>query len=189
MRLNIAPGKEIHLLLDKNNIRKSKIDQLMSNDFFSIEQTQPIIEKDCLNKILLLTYLTTKKRPGRFGFEARIQAITSDARIILHKLNDPAPCDLRAWPRISHNLLPNIRAYCEEKESQVIDISSIGVHIILYEGEEEHDIDAVVKMKLIFENGQIYIEGKILRKWKDNYQRNHLALLFSEKNNISQFIY
>ncbi|OGX18185.1 MAG: hypothetical protein A3K83_04410 [Omnitrophica WOR_2 bacterium RBG_13_44_8b] len=189
MRLNIAPGEEIHLLLDGNKIRQSKIYQLLSNDFFSIEQTQPIIEKDYLNKILLLTYLTPKERPGRFGFEARIQAVTSDARIILHKLNDPAPCDLRTCPRISHNLLPNIRAYCQEKESQVIDISSIGVHIILYEGEEEYDIDAVIKMKFIFENGKIDIEGKILRKWKDNYQRNHLAISFSDNNNISQFIY
>lgn len=189
MRLAIAPGEEIHLLLDGNNIRKSKIYQLLSNDFFSIEQTQPIIEKDYLNKIVLLTYQTTKESPGRFGFEARIQAVTSDSRIILHKLNDPAPCDLRTWPRIWHNLLPNIRANCQEKESQVINISSIGTHIILYEGEEEYDIGAVVKMNFIFVNGKIDIKGKILRTWKDNYQRNHLVIPFSEKNNISQFIY
>ncbi len=117
MRLNIAPGEEIQLLLDGSKIRKSRIYQLLSNDFFSIEQTQPIIEQDYLNKIVLLTFRTSKEKPGRLGFEARIQAITSDSRIILHKLNDPAPCDLRTWPRISHNLLPNIRAYCQEKES------------------------------------------------------------------------
>src|SRR4030066_725358 len=189
MRLNIAPGEHIHLLLNGNKIRKSRIYQLLSNDFFSIEQTQPIIEKDYVNKIILLTYHTTKKNPGRLGFEARIQAITSDSRIILHKLNDPAPCDLRTWPRISHDLLPNIRTYCQEKDSQVIDISSIGTHIVLYEGEDKHDIGAVVEMKFIFENGKIDIKGKILRKWQDNYQRNHLAISFSDKNNISQFIY
>jgi hypothetical protein len=189
MRLNIEPGEEICLLLEKKEIRKSRLIQLLPNDYFAIEQTQPFIEKIYLNHIVLLTYQKTTAKPGRLGFEARIQAITSDSRIILHKLSDPAPCDLRMWPRIRLNLLPDIRAYCQEKESQVIDISSIGTHIILYEGDEEHEIGAVVKMKFIFENGEIDIEGKILRKWRDNYQRNHLALSFPDKNNISQFIF
>jgi len=189
MRLNIEPGEELFLLLDGNNIRKSRLNQLLPNDYFAIEQTQPFIEKIYLNHIVLLTYLKITAKSGRLGFEARIQAITSDSRIILHKLNDPAPCDLRMWPRIRHNLLPNIRAYCQEKESQVIDISSIGTHIILYEGDEEYEIGAVVKLKFIFENGKIDIEGKILRKWRDNYKRNHLALSFPDKKNISQFIY
>jgi hypothetical protein len=189
MRLNIEPGEEICLLLEGKDIRKSWLIQLLPNDYFTIEQTQPFIENIYLNHIVLLTYLRITAKPGRLGFEARIQAITADSRIILHKLNDPAPCDLRMWPRIRLNLLPNIRAFCQEKKSQVIDISSIGTHIILYEGEEEHDIGAVVKMKFIFENYEIDIEGKILRKWRDNYQRNHLAISFPDKNNISQFIY
>jgi hypothetical protein len=189
MRLNIELGEEICLLLEGKEIRKSRLNQLLANDYFTIEQTQQPIEKSYLNHTVLLTYLKTTAKPGRLGFEARIQAITSDSRIILHKLSDPAPCDLRMWPRIRHDLLPNIRAYCQEKESQVVDISSIGTHIILYEGDEEHEIGAVVKMKLIFENGEIDIEGKILRKWRDEYQRNHLALSFPEKNNISPFIY
>jgi limonene-1,2-epoxide hydrolase len=161
----------------------------LPNDYFAIEQTQPFIEKVYLNHIVLLTYQRITAKQGRWGFEVRIQAITSDSRIILHKLNDPAPCDLRMWPRIRLNLLPNIRAYCQEKESQVIDISSIGAHIILYEDDEEHEIGAVVKMKFIFENGEIDIEGKMLRKWRDNYQRNHLVISFPDKKNINQFIY
>jgi hypothetical protein len=189
MRLNIEPGEEICLLLEGKEIRKSRLIQLLPNDYFAIEQTQQPIENGYLNHIVLLTYQTTTAKPGRVGFEARIKANTSDSRIILHKLNDPAPCDLRTWPRIRLNLLPNIRAYCQGKESQVIDISSIGTHIILYEGDEEHEIGAVVKMKFIFENGEIDIEGKILRKWRDNYQRNNLALSFPDKNNINQFIY
>ena len=189
MRLNIEPGEELCLLLDGNELRKSKLNQLLPNDYFAIEQTQPSIEKIYLNHIVLLTYQKITTKPGRLGFEGRIQAITSDSRIILHKLSDPAPCDLRMWPRIRLNLLPNMRAYCQEKESQVIDISSTGTHIILCEGDEEHEIGDVVKMKFIFENGEINIEGKILRKWRDYYQRNHLAISFPDHKNISQFIY
>jgi len=189
MRLNIEPREELCLLLDGNHIHKSQLIQLLPNDYFAIEQTQPLIEKVYLNHIALLTYQSTATKPGRLGFEARIQAFTADSRIILHKLNDPAPCDLRMWPRIPSDLLPDIRAYFQKKESQVIDISSIGTHIILYEGENKNDIGAIVKMKFIFKNGELDIEGKILRKWTDDYQRNHLAILFPEKNNITKFIY
>lgn len=189
MRLTIEPGQELCLLLDSKKIHKSRLIQLLPNDHFAIEQTQPFIEKIYLNHIALLAYQSTTATPGRLGFEARIQAFTSDSRIILHKLNDPAPCDLRMWPRIRSNLLPDIRAYCQKKESQVIDISTIGTHLILYESENKLNIDDVVEMKFIFENGEIDIEGKILRKWTDNYQRNHLAISFPENNNISKFIY
>jgi hypothetical protein len=191
MQLNIEPGKEILLRLDENDIRKSQIHELLSNDLISIEQTQPPIENVHLNHIVLLTYRSAAKKPGRFGLEARIQEITADNRIILRKLNDPAPCDLRIWPRICLNLLPNIRAYCQEKESQVINISSIGTHIILYEGDEKHDIGAVVKMKFVLKNDELVIEGKILRKWKDSSRRVHVSIEFQGKHehDISKFIY
>ncbi len=189
MRLDIEPSEEICLLLEGKDIRKSRLIQLLSNDYFAIEQTQQPIENGYLNHIVLLTYQKNAANSGRLGFEARIKAITSDSRIILRKLNDPAPCDLRMWPRIRLDLLPNVRVYCQEKESQVIDISCIGTHIILYEGDEEYEIGAVVKVRFIFENDEIDIEGKILRKWRDNYQRHHLALSFPDKKNISQFIY
>ena len=189
MRLNIEPPKEICLLVEGKDIRKSRLIQLLNNDYFTIEQTQQPIENGYLNHIVLLTYQNTAVNPGRLGFEALIKAITSDSRIILYKLNDPAPCDLRMWPRIRLDLLPNIRVYCQEKESQVIDISITDTHLILYEDDEEYEIEAAVKVKLIFENGEIDTEGKILRKWRDNYQRNHLVLFFPDKKKISQFIY
>jgi hypothetical protein len=191
MQLNIEPGKEILLRLGENDIRKSQIHELLPNDFISIEQTQPPIQNVHLNHIVLFTYRSAAEKPGRFGLEARIQEVTADNRIILRKLNDPAPCDLRIWPRICLNLLPNIRAYCQEKESQVIDISSIGTHIILYEGDEKHDIGAVVKMKFVLKNDELVIEGKILRKWKDSSRRVHVSIEFQGKHehDISKFIY
>ncbi|MGD0022166.1 MAG: PilZ domain-containing protein [Smithellaceae bacterium] len=189
MRLNIEPAEEICLLVEGKDIRKSRLIQLLNNDYFTIEQTQQPIESGYLNHIVLLTYQNTAANHGRLAFEARIKSITSDSRIILHKLNDPAPCDLRMWPRIRLDLLPNIRVYCQKKESQVMDISITGTHIILYEGDEEYEIGTVVQVRLIFENGEIDTEGKILRKWRDSYQRNHLVLSFPDKKKISQFIY
>ena len=126
---------------------------------------------------------------GRLGFEARIKGINADGNIILRKLNDPAPCDLRRWPRIKKNLLPQIRAKCQKKESQVIDISGNGTHIILYESDTAPKIGAKVKLKFVFDEGNVEIEGNILRKWDDEFQRMHMAIYFNEDNHLSKFIY
>jgi hypothetical protein len=192
MQLNIEPGKEILLRLDENDIRKSQIHELLPNDFISIEQTQPPIENVHLNHIVLLTYRSAAEKPGRFGLEARIQEVTADNRIILRKLNDPAPCDLRIWPRICLDSLPDIHAYCKEKEIHVIDISSHGTHIMLHKDDgEEPEIGAVIKMKFVLKNDELVIEGKILSKWKDSSRRVHVTIEFQgkHKHNISKFIY
>jgi hypothetical protein len=192
MQLKIEPGKEILLRLDENNIYKSQLHELLSNDLISIEQSQPPIKNAQLNHIVLFTYLSVAEKPGRFGFEARIQEITADNRIILHKLNDPAPCDLRIWPRIYLDSLPDVCAYYKEKEIQIIDISCYGTHIILHKDDrEEPEIGAVIKMKLVLKNNELVIEGKILRKWKDSFRRVHVAVEFQGNNehDLSKFIY
>jgi hypothetical protein len=77
-----------------------------------------------------------------------------------------------------------------EKESQVIDISAGGAHIILHPDEcEAPEIGTMVKMKFIFDSDDVLVEGEIMRKWKDTSQRNHVTIKFCGSNNISQFIY
>jgi hypothetical protein len=192
MQLNIEPGKEILLRLGENKIYKSQLHELLPDDFISIEQSQPPIVNVHLNHIVLFTYVLAAEKPGRFGFEARIQEITTDNRIILHKLNDPAPCDLRIWPRICHDSLPDIRAYCKEKETYIMDISCYGTHIILHkDNREEHEIGDVIKIKFVLKNDELVIEGKILRKWKDSSRKVHVAIEFQDKHqqNLSKSIY
>ncbi|HDQ03950.1 MAG TPA: hypothetical protein ENN23_05180 [Deltaproteobacteria bacterium] len=190
MRLTIEPKKEIYVLVNGKNIIKSRFHQTLPNDFFSIEQTKPHLEENHVNEIVLVSYSTNgENKKGRFGFEARIKAITSDRLVILHKLNDPAACELRSWPRIRHNLLPNIHASCQKKESQVVDVSCNGAHMILYESDTSSKIGAAVKLNFVFDDGEVNIEGQILRKWKDSFHRTHIAISFSEDNDISRFIY
>lgn len=190
MRLDIEPEQEICLVFGKKEIRRSRFHQQLPNDHFSIEQTKPAIDDSSISEILLITYGTNGSRPGaRLGFEARIKGFTEEGRLILHKLNDPAPCDLRNWPRIKKNLLPDIRAKCQKKESQVVDISNNGTHLMLYEADAAPKIGAKVKLKFIFNENEMEIVGIILRKWKDEFQRLHMAIYFDEKNNIGKFIY
>ncbi len=190
MRLDIEPDQEICLVFGKKEIRRSRFYQQLPNEFFSIGQTKPKIDNNSINEIVLITYGTNGSRPGaRFGFEARIKGFTDEGHLILHKLNDPAPCDLRNWPRIKTNLLPDIRAKCQKKESQVVDISNNGAHLMLYEVDAAPKVGAKVKLKFIFKETEMEIEGIILRKWKDEFQRIHMAICFDEKNDIGKFIY
>lgn len=190
MHLDIEPDQEICLVFGKKEIRRSRFYQQLPNEYFSIEQTNPAIDDSSISEILLITYGTNGSRPGaRLGFEARIKGLTEEDLLILHKLNDPAPCDLRKWPRIKNNLLPDIRAKCQKKESQVVDISNNGTHLMLYEADAAPKVGAKVKLKFIFKETQKEIDGIILRKWKDEFQRLHMAICFDEKNDIGKFIY
>ena len=137
-----------------------------------------------------MTYKAPADNTGRLGFKARIQEITSDYRIILQKLNDPELCDLRAWPRMRLDLLPNVRAFYHDKEIQVIDISGGGTQIILQKNDcTAPEIGTIVNLKFIFEKGEAITDGEILRKWKDHCKRDHVAIKFCGDYNIAQFIY
>ncbi len=189
MNLNIPPGEQIFLRFDVNDIRKSQIHEFQSNNLIAIEQPQPPVEKISLQRIVAVTYKNPQKNE-RLGFEARIQEITTDCRIILHKLNDPAPCNLRVWPRIQLDLLPDVRAFCHDKEIQVIDISGGGTHIILPKDDcGTPEVGRIVNLKFVFKKGEAVMEGEILRKWQDPSNRDHVAIQFRGNHDITQFIY
>jgi hypothetical protein len=189
MTLNISPGEPILLRFDATDVRKSQLYQILPDDLIAIEQPQPRIEKTNWNRIVLFTYRAPQEN-GRCGFECRIQETTEDFRVILHKLNDPSPCDLRLWPRIRLDLLPNVQAFCHDKETQVIDISGGGTHIILQNGDcAATEIGSIVNLKFIFDKGDVAVEGEILRKWKDSCQRDNVAIKFRGDCNIARFIY
>jgi len=190
MRLDIQPEQEICLVFGKKEIRRSRFCQQLPNEYFTIEQTKPAIVNTSISEIILVTYSANDSRPvARFGFEARIKGLTEEGRPILYKLNEPAHCDLRNWPRIKKKLLPDIRVKCQKKESQAVDISNNGIHIMLYDANAAPKVGAKVKLKVIFNENELEFLGIILRKWKDEFQRMHLALCFDERNDIGKFIY
>jgi hypothetical protein len=109
--LNIGQKEEIYLRLDESDIRKTEIYELLPDDVIAIEQTRPPLKAEHINLIILLTYREAGDKTRRFSFEARINEINSDDRIILKKINEPVPCDLRVWPRVRLDLLPGVRAF------------------------------------------------------------------------------
>ncbi|PKN76529.1 MAG: hypothetical protein CVU52_04385 [Deltaproteobacteria bacterium HGW-Deltaproteobacteria-10] len=189
MNLNIPPGEPIFLRFDVNDIRKSQLHEIQSNNLITLEQPQPPVEKTSLQRIVAVTY-KDPNNDHRLGFEARIQEITDDYRIILLQLNDPAPCNLRAWPRIRLDLLPDVRAFCHDKEIQVIDVSGGGTHIILQKDDcGTPAVGQIVNLKFVFEKGEAVMEGEILRKWQDPCKRDHVAIQFRGDHDLTKFIY
>jgi hypothetical protein len=188
--LNIGHKDEIHLRLDKKDVRKSRIHELLTDDLIAVEQTQPFLEAKYVNHTILLTYREADNGNKRFGFEVKIREVDSNNKIVLQKLSNPAPCDLRIWPRIRLDLLPNVRAFCHDKEIQIIDISGGGAHMILHRDEYENpEVGKIVHIKFIFDKGEAVVEGEILRKWKDASQMDHVAIGFFDGNNIGYFIF
>jgi hypothetical protein len=161
----------------------------LPNDIIVIEQTNPPVDNSHLNKIVLLTFNISGGKIGRCGLEARIREITADYRLILQKLNDPAPCDLRVWPRICLDLLPDVRAFCCDREIQLIDISGGGTHIILQNIACAAGEGSIINLRFIFKKGEVTVEGKILRKWRDTSGRDHCAVQFQGNHDMSQYIY
>ena len=190
MRFNIKPQQEIYLHRGEKFIIRCRFQQILPHSHFAVEQIEPLIDEQFLNENVLVTYSADNTKPHRrYSFEAKIKGLTTEGSIILQKLKNPKPHELRNKPRIDKNTLPHIRVKCQKKESQVIDISSNGAHIILYESDIELKIGTKVNLKLIFDSGDMEIEGKIIRKWDDEFQRVHLAIFFEENDRIGKFIY
>lgn len=189
MNFNIPQGEPIFLRFDVGDIRKSQVHEILQNGLIAIEQPLPPVETTSLQRIITVTFKTPQEKE-RCGFEVRIQEITADNQLILLKLNDPTPCDLRIWPRIRLDLLPDVRAFCHDKEIQVVDISGGGTHIILQKDDcAAPEIGTIVNLKFVFKNGEAVMEGEILRKWKDPCKRDHVAIQFRGNHGITQFIY
>jgi hypothetical protein len=190
MNLHITPSEPIFLRFDVSDIRKSQLHEILQNDLIAIEQPKTQVETASLHRLIILTYKAPQEN-RRFEFEARIQEITADNLIILLKLSNPTPCDdLRVWPRVQLDLLPDVRAFCHDKEIQVVDISGGGAHIILQKDDcAAPGIGTFVNLKFVFEKGEAVMDGKILRKWKDHSERDHVAIQFYGGHDITQFIY
>ncbi len=187
---DLKPKEAIHLRLTGNDVRPSCFIEFLRDDLIAIEQTKPAIDNSLIMSVIFFTYCPDDENGKRLGFEARIETITPDHRIFLRQLSDPFTCDLRLWRRVRLDRIPRVRAFCHDREIQVIDISAGGAHIVL----RGDDCDApasetLVAMKFIFEKGEILMEGKVLRQWTDPAGTRHVAVQFVDPKDIRKMIY
>jgi hypothetical protein len=190
MVLDIRPKDEIYLRLMADDVRRSYFIEFLDENRVVVEQTQPIMDNAALMSLIFLTYCPVEKKNQRFGFQARIESITPDHRIIIRQLTPPFICDLRLWPRIHINVLPDMRAFCYDQKIQVVDVSGGGTHLVLRKDDSvSPEVGSLVEIKFIFEKGETTADGKILRLWTDPEGLRHVEVKFIGEPEIRNFIY
>jgi hypothetical protein len=190
MALDITPTDEVFLRIRENDVRRSHVVKFLSENRIAVSQTTPPMERSALMSLIFFTYCTEKPGKNRLGFQARIENITPDRRIIIRQMTKPFICDLRLWPRVHFDLLPDLRAYCQNKKLQVVDVSGGGTQVLL--SEEDDTVSAVgscMKIQFVFENGQTSVEGKILRVRTDRDGMRHVSVQFFGQPEIRDLIY
>ncbi len=190
MVLDLSPKDEVCLRLREDDVRRTSIVEFISDNRIIVEQTTPAMSNASLMSLMFFTYCTSKQKNKRMGFQGRIESITPDDRIIIRQMTMPFVCDLRLWPRVHFDLLPQMRAYCHDQEIKVVDISGGGTHIILQDDDDAPPATgALVEIKFMFDTGETTADGKILRVWTDAEALRHVEIQFIGKPEIRDFIY
>jgi len=190
MILDIRPKDEIYLRLTADDVRRSTFVTLLDDDRVVIEQTTPPIDNSALMSLVFFTYCAEKQKNQRLGFQARIERITADQQIFLRQFTKPFVCDLRLWPRVHFDVLPELHAYCGNQEMKVVDISGGGTHLVLRDDDSVSPaVGSFVQVKFIFKKGETTADGKILRSWTDQKGLRHVEVNFLGQPEIRKFIY
>jgi len=190
MALDIRPTDEVCLRIRENDVRRSHVVKFFNDNRIAVEQTAPLLDNSSLMSLIFFTYCSEKQKNKRLGFQARIENITPDNRIIVRQMTTPFICDLRLWPRVHFDLLPRMDAFCHDRKIQVVDISGGGTHLILRETDDPApSVGSLVAIKFSFENGETAAEGKILQSWNDSAGLRHISVQFTGQPEIRDFIY
>ncbi|MFO7570704.1 MAG: hypothetical protein R6W75_13000 [Smithellaceae bacterium] len=181
---------EVSLRMGQDDVRLSRFIKFSGKNRIVVEQTRPAMDPSEIRSLIFFTYCTDKHKKERMGFQARIESMTPDNRIVIKQLSRSFVCDLRLWPRVHFNLLPHVRAYRQDQEIQVIDVSGGGTHLVLMDdGGEMPETGFLVQIKFIFDQGETTADGKIMRAWTDSEALRHVEVEFIGDPEISDFIY
>jgi len=187
---DLKPKNEIHLRLTENDVRPSCFLEFLRDNLIAIEQTKPAIDHSRLMSIIFLTYRPDAGKEKRMGFEARIETITPDHRIFLRQMSDPFFCDLRQWRRVRRDVMHEGRAFYQNHEIQIIDISGGGARLAWH--EEDYDAPSpgtLIAIKFIFAKGEILMEGEVLHQGTGSTGKRHISVKFVNPQDVRKMIY
>ncbi len=187
---DLQPKDEIHLRLSADDVRTSHFIKFLDEKRMVVEQPEPAIDSSALMSLIFLTYRPDRKKKQRMGFQARIENVTPDHRVFIRQLTQPFFCDLRLWPRVQFDVLPEMHAYCRNREIKVVDVSGGGTQVVLKQDDPATPaIGSLVQIKFIFDQGETTADGQILRVWIDTNGLRHVEIKFLGEPEIRNFIY
>ena len=187
---DLRHGEEIQLRLSADDVRTSSFVKFLDENRMVVDQTRPAIDNSALMSLIFFTYRPDKRKKQRMGFQARIENITPDQRVFIRQLTRSFICDLRLWPRIQFDVLPNMHAFCRNREIKVVDVSGGGTRVVLDRDDPATPaIGSLVQIKFIFDQGETSADGQILRVWIDPNGLRHVEIKFLGQPEIRNFIY
>ncbi|MDY0043441.1 MAG: PilZ domain-containing protein [Syntrophales bacterium] len=182
----LKPGLPIDVIIGKNKIRKSSVQDL-KEDVIVILQTFPPLDSASLEKNLFITYPVNEKDVSRIGFWAQIvelrEGYTTCGRgfpaVLVRRLSKNIPCDLRAYARFSPKHCLEVRFGDEMLE--VVNISRGGAHLVRRPGAiPPIGWGDTIPLEISAGRTLISSNAKIVRLWhtKGSFGPEHLAVKF-----------
>lgn len=190
MVADLQPKDEIHLRLSVDDVRLTHFVKFLDEGRLVVLQTRPELDSAALMSLIFFTYCPHKHKNERLGFQARIESITPDRQITVRQLTRPFICDLRLWPRIQFDVLPEMHAFCRDREIKIVDVSGGGTQVILRQNDPATPaVGSLVQIRFLFEQGETTADGQILRIWIDKNGLRRVEIKFLGQPEIRNFIY
>ena len=190
--LEIKVGQAVDIVLEQGVIKPSSIQDFIDERIILL-QTVPPLADSCINKTILITYITRDDRQVRMGFPAMIiemrEGYVTVGRgfpaIIVKPLSASAVCDLRAHARQVPR--PEMTVELGAEDLAIIDFSEDSAHLVRTPGMKVTlKVEDIICLTIQSGQGKYLRQAKIVRQWhtKGIAGPEHLAVIFiTEKLN------
>lgn len=152
------------------------------NDFITISQTSPALNKRFLNRRILTTFLMKiENRILRFGFPGLLADLISDyamssgkttEALLIKKLAQPEPTDFRMYFRVKPPLNTDLSLFLAEQKVSLLDIS-IGGAKFTYPKRHIFRPGETVKFKLIIDKAIFNIDAGVRNVREPHFVTTH----------------
>ncbi|MCS7281165.1 MAG: PilZ domain-containing protein [Desulfobacterota bacterium] len=190
----LGPGRPVKIVYDVDIIREeiyvrnSFTHEIEGNSILVFQTDPPFTPKD-IGKFVIVTYLEKKEKDHpRFGFTGQLREIRKSVKfengatadlILIEKLSDPFPYNLRRYVRVQIPSYVNIRFYLNGEMIPLIDLS-VGGASFVYNKIPGFSEGEVLKARIVTPVRSIDLETKILRIEDRDFGRQKVFHISSE---------
>ena len=190
----IKIGQPVDIVIEHGVIKPSSVQDILE-DRIVLLQIVPPLPESCINKTILVTYLSSENRSDRRCFEARIIEIREGyvtvgrgfPAIIVERIPPDVTCDLRVHKRQQPQ--PTMKIMLGDDCLEIVNISISGAHLVRTAGKRVI-LNVGDTILLTVQDGAdiSYRYARIIRQWhsKGTDGPEHLAVVFTAEKIIGK---
>ncbi|NTV83331.1 MAG: hypothetical protein HGA23_03395 [Bacteroidales bacterium] len=190
----IKIGQSVDIVVEHGVIKPSSVQDIMEDRIVLLQIVPPLPEK-CINKTILVTYLTLEDRYARRCFEARIVEIREGyvtvgrgfPAIIVERIPPDVTCDLRVHER--QRPQPAMKIMLDDDCLEIVNISISGAHLVRTARKRVIlKVGDTILLTVQDGNDISYRYARIIRQWhsKGADGPEHLAVIFTAEKIIGK---